>query len=75
MKRLGDTVRIEVHTPFVALDRDGMNKQLQETLIAMNKGETPEYAQIKYQNVVLTTPEMVEEYNTTGELASHEQPA
>lgn len=61
--RLGDTVRVHETATFKALNKEEMNQQLQETLIALHQGTIPEYASERYRDVVLTTQEMVDEYN------------
>lgn len=61
--RLGDTVRLHVSEPPQVMNKDDLDRQLRETLIAMAEGTVPEYAKEKYRDIVLTTQEMVDEYN------------
>lgn len=60
---LGDTVRIPVPSKLEALDEEGINRQIRESLVAMAQGTVPEWACEKYKDVVLTTQAMVDEYN------------
>lgn len=61
--RLGDTIRKPIEAVFEALDEEGMNQQLREALVAMATGTVPDFACQKYEDIVLTTQQMVDEAN------------
>ena len=65
--RLGDTIRKELPTVFEALDEEGMNRQLVETLIWMHGGAAPKASGTEYELVTLTIQEMVDEANAAEE--------
>lgn len=61
--RLGDTVRVSKPIKLKALTEDEMNEQLREGLLAMRESRVPTWLQEDYEDIVLTTQAMVDEYN------------
>lgn len=63
--RLGDTVAIPIPSEFRPATGKDLDRQLQETLLYMAGGPMPDYMVEKKDYFVLTTQEMVDDYNAS----------